>query len=251
MSKMFKSVTETWNIVTGCLHGCTYCYARPLAKGRLRSRYLANKDIIPRPPKSGQSCPEIINAALNDPFYPRFWRERLDQTFKPGLVFVVDMGDLFGDWVPSQEIQLVIDRIKQFPQTDFLFCTKNPRRYLAFDFPLNAILGTTLETDIPGDFTIAPTPEARWRALMLNCHSRKFISIEPIMDFTQEPLGLYTLARWANHLRPEIVEVGADNYGNNLPEPLAYKVRQLLEELRKICPKVVEKDGLERLLKNG
>ena len=32
----------TWNPITGCLNGCPYCYARKLANGRLKSRYLAN-----------------------------------------------------------------------------------------------------------------------------------------------------------------------------------------------------------------
>ena len=33
----------TWNPITGCLNGCPYCYARKLANGRLKQRYLANK----------------------------------------------------------------------------------------------------------------------------------------------------------------------------------------------------------------
>lgn len=32
----------TLNPVTGCLRGCAYCYARKLANGRLKKRYLAN-----------------------------------------------------------------------------------------------------------------------------------------------------------------------------------------------------------------
>ena len=32
----------TWNPITGCLNGCSYCYARKLADGRLKSRMLAN-----------------------------------------------------------------------------------------------------------------------------------------------------------------------------------------------------------------
>jgi len=50
-------------------------------------------------------------------------------------------------------------------------------------------------------------------------------------------------------INPEIVEVGADNYNNNLPEPSPYKVNILLTELRKFGRTVIEKQGLDRLLK--
>ena len=31
-SKMFQEVTDTWNPITGCLHGCIYCWARRYAE---------------------------------------------------------------------------------------------------------------------------------------------------------------------------------------------------------------------------
>ncbi|GAH18366.1 unnamed protein product, partial [marine sediment metagenome] len=46
---------------------------------------------------------------------------------------------------------------------------------------------------------------------------------------------------------PEIVEIGADNYHNNLPEPEWSKVDSLMSNLKSYGIKVVEKDGLERL----
>jgi len=48
-------------------------------------------------------------------------------------------------------------------------------------------------------------------------------------------------------LRPAIIEIGADNYHNHLPEPSPEKLNALLSNLRNICPNVIEKDGLERL----
>lgn len=214
---------ETWNIVSGCLFRCSYCFARRLAEGRLRhlERYREGFDVV------------------------KFHEKELQRKFKPGgLVFVVDMGDLFGEWVPREHIQTIIEHTAKFPQTDFLFCTKNPQRYREFEFLPNAVLGTTLETnyDTP-HFSVAPAPIDRFKSLMLKPHYRKFVSIEPIMDF-----DLSTMVRWVSHLHPEIVEVGADNYGCGLPEPPTDKVRHLLEELRKVCPWVVEKDGLRRLL---
>ena len=34
----------TWNPITGCRNGCSFCYARKLAEGRLRGRFGYPKD---------------------------------------------------------------------------------------------------------------------------------------------------------------------------------------------------------------
>jgi protein gp37 len=250
MTKMFKSVTETWNPMTGCLHSCTYCYARKKACGRLRTRYCSNL-MIPLPiflPYSMTYGGEKSDgySPIADPFYPRWWPGRLKKTFKPGgLVFVCDMGDIMGAWWPTDWIQAVLDRIALFPQTDFLLCSKNPERYLDFIFPPNVILGTTFETNrLTWEYSWAAPPEVRQVCLHVVPHPRKFVSIEPIMDF-----DLDVLHDWIKEIRPEIVEVGADNYGYGLPEPTGAKIRLLLYLLKGIVPKVVEKDGLGRLLK--
>lgn len=72
---------------------------------------------------------------------------------------------------------------------------------------------------------------------------KKFISIEPVMDF-----DLDRMTAWIADIRATIIEIGADNYHNNLPEPPPAKLKALLRNLKKICPVVVEKPGLERLL---
>ncbi len=214
---------QTFNPLTGCHHHCSYCYAKRLAEGRLRhlKRYREGFNVV------------------------KFHEVELRRSFKPcGLVFVVSMGDMFGDWVDREWINLVIGHITKFPQTDFLFCTKNPGRYREFEFPANAILGTTLESNIwHHDLSRAPSPHLRFVDLWGNPHPRKFVSIEPIMDFDLE-----RFTYWIHCLKPEIVEVGADNYGCDLPEPSPQDVSALLAALRKICPKVIEKDGLNRVL---
>jgi hypothetical protein len=35
----------SWNPITGCLDNCEYCYARKLARGRLRATCLANNNL--------------------------------------------------------------------------------------------------------------------------------------------------------------------------------------------------------------
>ena len=63
------------------------------------------------------------------------------------------------------------------------------------------------------------------------------------MDFNPEFID------WILTIKPEIVEIGADNYGHNLPEPSWNKVAQLIGKLRASGITVIEKDGLERLMK--
>ena len=118
----------TWNPVTGCKHGCKYCYARDIAK-----RF------------TGHFNPEFHEDRLNAPQFTRIPEKRKDE---PGIhnVFVCSMADLFGEWVPDEWIQRVMEQVKQYPQWNFLFLTKNPKRYLTVDFPVNCWVGASADT---------------------------------------------------------------------------------------------------------
>ena len=141
---------NTWNPVTGCLHGCPYCYARKIAK-----RF---KDLFP------------------NGFKPTFHPHRLDLPYRikhPIKIFTVSMGDLFGDWVPASWIQAIIKVAEDNPQHIFQFLTKNPERYKEFKFPKNCWLGTTVtqQNDV-------------YRILHLvenNSSNIKFVSFEPLL----------------------------------------------------------------------
>lgn len=115
----------SWNPVTGCLHGCEYCYAR-----------------------------DIANRFYPQGFEPTFHRERLDapqntnpiMTHKGGrAVFVCSMADLFGKWVPREWIASVLLSIEDNPQWTFLLLTKFPVRMADFRYPSNVWLGTTVD----------------------------------------------------------------------------------------------------------
>jgi len=139
----------TWNPITGCLNGCPYCYARKLANGRLKSGYLANSNV----------CDQSLSAN-DDPFYPRFWEDRvreLDPTWKskhftvggaskvqPKGIFVCDMSDLFGIGIPEEWTRRVLDVIKSNPQHRFYLLTKQPQNLIKFSpFPPNCYVGVT------------------------------------------------------------------------------------------------------------
>ena len=113
----------TWNPVTGCLHGCEYCYAIKIA-GRFGPRSLVHSPRIAT--VKGKTSPFPYG------FVPTLYEERLDEPKKfqkPSNVFVVSMGDLFGDWVPAKWIMQVLDSCLIARQHRFLFLTKNPARY--------------------------------------------------------------------------------------------------------------------------
>lgn len=180
-----------------------------------------------------------------DGFIPKLVEKELNTRFKPGeFVFVSDMGDLFGDWVPTEWIEDVLEIIMFSKNSKFLLQTKNPKRFQEFTLPYNTYLGTTIETNRDYSLSKAPAPFERyyWMKKLIIKPPYKFLSIEPIMDFDLDQL-LY----WIEEINPSIIEVGADNYKNNLPEPSWDKVERLLKGLREICPDVKEKDGLERL----
>lgn len=208
---MFNLVTRTWNPVTGCLYRCNYCWARELATTKLRNshRYIQG-------------------------FKPMLNEGEFRSKFKKGdFIFVSDMGDLFGDFMPSEWIRKVLDHVRRFSEASFLFLTKNPFRYneFLFEMPKNAILGATIETNndqilqthkISG----APPPSRRYIAMKDLEWDKKFISIEPILDFDLESFSF-----WIEDIFPFLVYVGYDNYRNNLAEPMLSKTLSLIEKI--------------------
>ena len=220
MSRMFKSIDKTWNVFVGCNFDCTYCNARKAALTRFKH--------IPR---------------YKDGFKPHLVESELHRKFKPGqFIFVAYMGDIAFAIYP--DMVTIFNRIIQFPETRFLLQSKDPRCFRKWNLviPPNVYLGTTIETNRDYHLTKAPTPIERFRQLTGYHHNAKFLSIEPIMDF-----DLDTLTYWVKLLNPDIIEVGADNYHNHLPEPSPENVNSLLTTLRAFHPTVIEKDGLERL----
>lgn len=105
----------TWNPVTGCEHGCKFCYAREIANSSRMASVYPNK------------------------FEPTFHPYRLkapSNTKRPssddardGRVFVCSMADLFGKWVPKEWITQVFEACLASPEWQYLFLTKWPARY--------------------------------------------------------------------------------------------------------------------------
>ncbi len=213
MTRMFKSIDQTWNVWVGCLFNCSYCNARKAALTRFKhiERY-------------------------KDGFKPHLVESELNRKFKPGqFIFVAYMGDI--SFASTEEVNQITTRIRQFPKSNFLLCTKDPSCFQRWHLNIspNIYLGTTIETNRDYNLTKAPAPIERFRQLTGYPHNAKFLSIEPIMDF-----DLDHLLGWVGLLQPDIIEVGYDNYNNHLIEPKLDKTLELIQRLEQFT-KVVRK----------
>jgi protein gp37 len=177
----------TWNPITGCLNGCPYCYARKLANGRLKQRYLSMpKTIYDNVGITVQNYGKLPkNYTFDpDPFAPRFWGQRLedkdiwqriDGQAKPKGIFVCDMGELFGDWLPEQWQLEVFEVIRKCRRHRFYLLTKQPQNLIKFSpFPDNCWVGVTA-TDFKA-FAYATLYLGQIEAKI------KYISFEPLLE---------------------------------------------------------------------
>ena len=198
---------STWNPVTGCFHGCEYCYAKRIAErfgGASETHY---NDCV------GEECQWVTEADgtlhdLHDPiedpdtgrkrapypfeFDPTFHRYRLKQPrtwHEPRNIFVCSMADLFGNWVPEPWIMEVFAACDAAPQHNYIFLTKNPKRY--------------------GDLAKAgklPKRDNFWYGSTVTDRTSKrypgrisdntFLSIEPLMENLDAGLGSFGPDSW-------------------------------------------------------
>lgn len=190
----------TWNPVTGCLHGCGYCYARRIVKRFSDWCFLpGGRPVVDDNEKIGGLLHDIKRPyTKNFPdeggpiqpypfgFEPSFHRYSLDepkQKAKGVKIFVSSMGDLFGDWVPDEWIDEVMKAITKAPQHQYLFLTKNPSRYWDYVF------GSMNEIPPEYDFskvkmmfgTTVTKQEYVEQLLHYNGDMIDFLSVEPLL----------------------------------------------------------------------
>lgn len=187
----------TWNPVSGCLHPCrsTYCYNVKKATSplnRFGAQYLVGKNgksHIERERNYHQREDGTCHVAQQGEIYPygydpTLYPHRLYEPSKVGApndisngpqhrIFVVDGGDLWGNWVPTKWIAQVLGVVAACPWHAFLFLTKNPGRYAEFALPWNSWIGASISSDADGK---------RVRELRgADDPSIRYLSIEPIL----------------------------------------------------------------------
>lgn len=173
----------TWNPVTGCLHGCPYCYARGVAT-RFNGGYGERGEIhvLDEPLRDhwrDEDAGKVVEgpkAAYPYGFDPTFHRYKLDEPgrkAKGAVIFVGSMTDLFGDWVPQEWIEAVFWACQQAPQHTYLFLTKNPGRLMDL---AEAGKLPTFDNFWYGSTTTTPDTPFFWSGL-----HHTFVSVEPIL----------------------------------------------------------------------
>ena len=185
----------TWNPVTGCLHGCEYCYARKIAErfGANQMPIFADYPVLREPVRCTDTYAYMRDAGISTwkiqpypfGFLPTFHRYKLDEPQKwkkPRTIFVCSMADLFGEWVPDEWIAEVFKACEAAPQHRYLFLTKNPKRYMELKLdgklPKQHWYGTSVTRKKDRDF-FAPGYNT-------------FVSIEPILEsFSDEKHAAY------------------------------------------------------------
>lgn len=160
---------STWNPVTGCQHGCEYCYARGIAtrfsRNALSVNHVLNEPFVAK----GKVQPYPFG------FVPTFHLYRLnDYIAKKGRnIFVCSMADLFGRWVPDSWLDEIFEVCEKTEQHNYLFLTKNVERYCKYGVPMldNMWYGTSITRE---------SEMCLFNQLPAFCNT--FVSIEPILE---------------------------------------------------------------------
>lgn len=175
---------HTLNIVTGCRHGCEYCYARTMSlrfsgniklniKQEDKYRKCAGGYILDNP-FIGENGKQIIYPFGFEPTLHRYRFNTLDKLKMGQNIFVGAMADLFGDWVPDAWIDEVFRCCMEHPQHNYLFLTKNTERYADLDMlpeGENMFYGTSITRE-----------EEMHKFNFLPARRNIFVSIEPILE---------------------------------------------------------------------
>ena len=230
---------STWNPVTGCRHGCPYCYARGITR-----RFVSRKGCEVIEPETyciaasdGSELYEVNEQAyfLNKEdssrykciyphgFIPTLHRYRLGEykdKQKPRNIFVGSMTDIFAEYIPNRWRREVFNVCEDALQHNYLFLTKNPAKYLELvkcgELPKgnNFWYGST-----------APTPNTKY--FYDESHQyHTFLSIEPIL----EDFGC--TAKYATF--PEWIIIGAET-GNRKDKVIPK--REWIENIVNHCRK--------------
>lgn len=139
-----------WDVMTGCKHGCPYCYTKRFMKDR-RPKFHPTKLSEPRRAKISKR------------------------------IFVVNKGDMFGNWWPRWQISAILEEIAWCNWHTFQLLTKNPARMMEFDLPYNAWAGASVTNQ-----------EDCHRIEIIRAAENpgvKYISFEPILDFVDPDLA--------------------------------------------------------------
>jgi len=179
---------HTLNFITGCRHGCPYCYAEKMCKRfggdvrynkSLTDQYRMDGDLyilddVFVHPETGQ---KIIAPFGFEPTLHKYRVRKLRELKSTHKIFVCAMSDMFGEWVPDEWIQLIFEECRKYPKHMYLFLTKNPKRYIELYKK-----GILPEEDNFWYGSTLTNPDGKY---FESSRHKNFLSIEPL----HEPFG--------------------------------------------------------------
>ena len=132
---------HTMNFITGCHHGCPYCYARRMVQrfsGNVKENVLRTEQYrktedglyILENEFRGEDGKQVHYPFGFEPTLHEYRFRNLKKLKEGCNIFVGAMSDVFGDWVPDDWIKQVFMATMGDPQHNYLFLTKNPGRYI-------------------------------------------------------------------------------------------------------------------------
>ena len=210
---MYDWVTHVWNPITGCIHQCDYCYVKTYREQ-------------PMQPTLDSLMPKLGSNHT---------------------IFVGHLCDLGSSNIPAEWYDKIFNHLYKFPTNHYVLQSKNLDRLFdpIMNSGLSIIVGTTIETndyDYLKTISHAPSPFTRAKALQQFKHNKRFLTIEPILDF--DVYGLFGLIQRAN---PDWINIGADSKGHNLKEPSYSKVLELIKAIDGAGIEFRQKNNLKRL----
>lgn len=253
----------TWNPVTGCLHGCEYCYARNIAyrfgavgwetnteNGRDGDFYdgTGENHVLDKPAMREWKSGKITKAPYPFCFDPTFHRYKLDEPQhwkKPRTIFVCSMADLFGEWVPDEWIAEVFRACEKAPQHRYLFLTKNPKRFKllresGIKLPKGCWIGTSVSKD--KEEYDQYTGRTRYISDNWDTDANWFVSVEPILErMSRNSIENLTAMNW--------VIVGAET-GNRKEKIVPQKewIEEIADECKRCRVPIFMKESLRGLM---
>lgn len=234
----------SWSPITGCRKGCPYCFAEKIARrfsGDVRINtgdpqlFRCGRDglwILEKPFKnaSGKVLPYPAGFA---PTYHKYRLTEPSEKKKPANIFVCAMSDMFGFWVPPNWIEEIFESCEAAPQHNYLFLTKNVRRYhdLAFE-------GKLPKQD---NFWYGVTVTNEKGSCIWSLERKTFVSIEPL-------LGRIGVDQWSfgGLSKQSWIIIGAETgYRKGKIMPKREWIEEIVEQARKFHIPVFMKPSKE------
>lgn len=142
----------TWNPIGGCLHACQW----EMPDGSIANCYA--EDVATK----------LAGAAYPEGFEHHYWKPALlkepERIKTPARIFAGSMTDMFGHWVPEDQILQVLGICEKAHWHTFQFLTKNPKRVWNFVgvIPKNCWIGASTPPNFMWNKPLSDKQRKRW-----------------------------------------------------------------------------------------